>query len=213
MNKILIFVPTYNCERQIGRVIDQLEKDWVVNSNVKVIIVDNNSTDGTVNLVLNRIGRRGDGYIQLLINDSNYGLGGSHKVAFQYAAINNYNWIIVMHGDDQGSIEDFRDQIENIDQAGFDCLLGSRFMRLSQVHGYSRFRIIGNLVFNIIYSICLRSIVLDLGAGLNIYRVSTLREDQYVRFPDNLTFNCVMLCSNIINNDRVVFCSNIMEGG
>lgn len=33
-------------------------------------------------------------------------MGGSHKVAFNYAIENNFDYIIVLHGDDQGSISD-----------------------------------------------------------------------------------------------------------
>jgi glycosyltransferase involved in cell wall biosynthesis len=205
MNNILIFVPVYNCEKQIVRVINQLEREWVLNLNVKVIIVDNQSTDNTANVVLDRIRQRDDRYIQLLINDVNYGLGGSHKVAFQYASQNNFKWLVVMHGDDQGSIDDFRLELNNLSETDADCILGSRFMRGSNVKGYSKFRIFGNLIFNIIYSLCLRSFIFDLGSGLNIYRVSAMKKDQYIKFPDNLTFNCVMLASNVINNDKVVF--------
>ena len=44
--------------------------------------------------------------IKVLKNRENYGLGGSHKVAFNYAIENNFDYIIVLHGDDQGSISD-----------------------------------------------------------------------------------------------------------
>lgn len=42
--------------------------------------------------------------VTLLRNDENYGLGGSHKVAFDYALNNAYDYVVVLHGDDQGSI-------------------------------------------------------------------------------------------------------------
>ena len=38
--------------------------------------------------------------------DQNYGLGGSHKVAFGYAAAHGYEHLVVLHGDDQGAIVD-----------------------------------------------------------------------------------------------------------
>ena len=38
-----------------------------------------------------------------------------------------------------------------------------------------------------------------------MYRVPALRPEQYLRYPDNLTFNCVMLCAQIINGDRINF--------
>jgi dolichol-phosphate mannosyltransferase len=204
-SKIIVFVPSYNCQDQIGRVLDQLSESWVIKYVGLVIIVDNQSTDKTREIVSKRIHDRGDDFFKLILNDSNYGLGGSHKVGFQYAIQEDFDWIVVLHGDDQGSITDFRKVIVNSQFMDVDAVLGSRFMKGSSLAGYSRFRIYGNYIFNIIYSICLGRRVRDLGAGLNMYRVSSLRLDQIYRFPDNLTFNCVMLCSEIIHGDRIIF--------
>ncbi|MRH01687.1 glycosyltransferase [Xanthomonas sontii] len=207
MNKknVLVFVPVYNCQKQISRVLDQLEQDWVVGAVSAVIVVDNQSTDQTASVVAQRIQARGDKYIQLLRNSSNYGLGGSHKVAFQYAAEHGFEWLVVLHGDDQGSIVDFRPFIDRSKDLSIDAVLGSRFMRGASAPGYSRFRIFGNLVFNLVYSACLGRRIHDLGAGLNMYRVSSLRKQEYVKYPDNLTFNCVMLCSQVIKRDSIMF--------
>lgn len=42
--------------------------------------------------------------VKLLRKDKNYGLGGSHKVSFNYAIENGFDYVIVLHGDDQGHI-------------------------------------------------------------------------------------------------------------
>lgn len=203
--KVLIFVPAYNCQDQIVRVLDQVETAWVQRAVAQVIVVNNRSTDDTADRVAERIRIRGDDYVKLLLNDANYGLGGSHKVAFQYARLHGFDWIVVMHGDDQGSIADFRELIEEPQLAGIDGFMGSRFMTGSRSPGYSTFRIFGNHVFNAIYSACLCYPIRDLGSGLNIYRVSSLRFSDIVRFPDDLTFNCVMLCSQVIGGDKLQF--------
>ena len=203
--KILVFVPAYNCRNQIIRVLDQVEAAWVKRTVTQVIVVNNRSTDDTADRVAERIRIRGDDYVKLLLNDANYGLGGSHKVAFQYAILHGFDWIVVLHGDDQGRIADFREQIEGPRPVGIDGFMGSRFMTGSQSPGYSTFRIFGNHVFNAIYSACLGHPIRDRGAGLNIYRVSSLRFSEIVRFPDDLTFNCVMLCSQIIGGDKLQF--------
>jgi glycosyltransferase involved in cell wall biosynthesis len=204
-DRILVFVPAYNCERQIGRVLDQLEEPWVSEFIQRVIVVDNRSTDGTESNVRRRIASRGDGFIELLKNVENYGLGGSHKVAFDYAKAAGFDWLVVLHGDDQGCLSDFRSHLAARTYSKIDCLLGSRFMRGAKAPGYSRFRIFGNQVFNGIYSVCVGASVRDLGAGLNMYRTSALDPAQYYRHPDNLTFNCVLLCSQVISGLQIRF--------
>ena len=203
--RILLFVPAYNCAGQIGRVLDQVEADWVRESIAKVIVVDNRSTDATATVVLDRARQRGDRFISLLRNEANYGLGGSHKVAFSYAQKHGFDWVIVLHGDDQGTLADLRPHLENGTYAETDCLLGSRFMAGSRIAGYSMVRRAGNFVFNAIYTLCLGRPVRDLGSGLNLYRVNALSQTNYLRAPDNLTFNCVLLASQVISRCRIRF--------
>ncbi len=44
MDKILLFIPMYNCEKQIVRVLDQLHGE-ILNYINEVLIVNNRSTD------------------------------------------------------------------------------------------------------------------------------------------------------------------------
>ena len=192
-DKILVFIPMYNCEKQIGRVIDQLVgeiKPYIS----EAIIVNNRSTDNGEQVVLEKLKNLNtDLSIKLLRNNENYGLGGSHKVAFKYAIENNFDYIIVLHGDDQGNIADFIPLLKNQVHKKYDCCLGARFMKESKILGYSIFRTFGNKVYNLIFSIFLGKRIYDLGSGLNCYNVNLLKSNFFHKFADNLTFNCYML--------------------
>ena len=94
----------YNCEKQIVRVLAQLDKT-VCEYISAVIVVNNRSTDNGEQAVKEWLkANRPAVPVTLLRNDENYGLGGSHKVAFDYALNNAYDYVVVLHGDDQGSI-------------------------------------------------------------------------------------------------------------
>lgn len=190
--RILLFIPAYNCEKQIGRVLGQLD-DSVMRYISEVIVIDNQSTDGTEAAVREFKQEHWSMPIKLLRNRENYGLGGSHKVAFDYAIRNGFDYVIVLHGDDQGNIHDFLPVLKRGIYKSYDCVLGARFMRGSHLVGYSRLRTLGNIVFDFIYAAGSRQRVFDLGAGLNMYDVNMLRDRYYYRFPDNLMFNCCML--------------------
>ncbi len=191
-DKILVFIPGYNCEKQIVRVLSQFDST-VMEYIDKVIFVNNRSTDGTENAVLDFKKNNPSFPISVLRNTDNYNLGGSHKVAFEYSKEHDFDYLIVLHGDDQGDIHDLLPYLENGEYRNYDCLLGSRFMRGSKLIGYSKFRIFGNKIFNIIYSICIGQRIKDLGAGLNMYRTNIFKDSFYHKFPDRLTFNCCML--------------------
>ena len=160
----------------------------------EAIIVNNRSTDNGEQAAIEKIKKMNAGFpIKVLKNRENYGLGGSHKVAFNYAIENNFDYVIVLHGDDQGSISDMIPVLENGAFKKYDCCLGGRFAKGSKLVGYSKFRTFGNLVFNVIFSISVGKRILDLGAGLNLYSTRMLKSKYYEKFPDNLTFNCYML--------------------
>lgn len=205
MSKILLFIPVYNCEKQIPRVLSQLS-DEVCSYLSEVIIIDNRSTDHSETTTRQYLQKNPPVVkTSLLRNDDNYGLGGSHKVAFDYAVTNHFDYIIVLHGDDQGNICDLLPYIRKEEYRQYDCFLGARFMKTSRLQGYSRFRTAGNYIYNILYSLVCGYKIYDLGSGLNMYNVSILENRFYMRFTDNLIFNCCMLMGGTFYRHRTKF--------
>ncbi|MFA9375945.1 MAG: glycosyltransferase family 2 protein [Lachnotalea sp.] len=202
--KILLFIPGYNCEKQIVRVLGQLDED-ILNYIDKVIMVNNRSTDKTEDVVSDFIEKNANIPIALLRNDDNYGLGGSHKVAFDYAMENNYDYVIVLHGDDQGDIHDLKVVLKRKTYRKYDCCLGARFMNGSKLQGYSSFRTFGNVVYNMLFSVVVRKRIFDLGSGLNMYHVNILRDKFYGKFPDNLMFNYCMIMASDYYKHKIAF--------
>lgn len=192
MDKILLFIPAYNCEKQISRVLMQLDKE-VMEFITEVIVINNRSTDNTEQTVIDFAERHPDFPIKLLRNHENYGLGGSHKVAFNYAIENDFDYIIVLHGDDQGDIYDFLPVLKSEYYKKYDCILGARFMPKSQLIGYSNFRTFGNIIYDFLFAFVCGRRIYDLGSGLNMYDVSKLKSRYYEAFPDNLMFNYCMV--------------------
>ena len=193
MDKILLFIPMYNCEKQIVRVLGQLN-DEVCSYLTEAIIINNRSTDNGEEAVQNYLEEHEISIpVRLLRNDENYGLGGSHKVAFQYAVDNGFDYVIVLHGDDQGDIANILPYLKKKTYRKYDCFLGARFMRGSKLQGYSKFRTFGNLVYDILFSFGCWEKIYDLGSGLNMYKTSILKDRFYEKYTDNLMFNCCML--------------------
>tara|TARA_A100001015_G_scaffold309819_1_gene409971 strand:- start:404 stop:1189 length:786 start_codon:yes stop_codon:yes gene_type:complete len=190
--KKLIFIPMYNCENQISRVLDKVDSDVCKNFD-KILIVDNGSTDNSVAVAKEALKKIENLSVTIVINLENYNLGGSHKVAFNYAVDNDYNFLVVVHGDDQGDIRDILPVINKKSYLGLDCVLGSRFMQQSKLEGYSNFRIYGNIGINLIGSVISRRVIKDMGAGLNLYNVEMLKDKFYLNFPNGLTFNYYLL--------------------
>ena len=201
--RILLFIPAYNCAPQIPRVLAQLDPE-VRALITETIVVNNRSTDNTEEAA--RAAMVASGAVaKILRNDDNYGLGGSHKAAFTYARENGFDYCIVLHGDDQGSIKDLIPHLKAGAHREVDCLLGARFMKGSRLKGYSPFRTFGNHVFNRIYSVAAGRLIHDLGSGLNIYNVRKLDDAFYLKCANDLTFNYHMLLRSISAGWRIRF--------
>ena len=156
MSKILLFIPVYNCEKQIPRVLSQLS-DEVCSYLSEVIIIDNRSTDHSETTTRQYLQKNPPVVkTSLLRNDDNYGLGGSHKVAFDYAIKEKFDYVMVLHGDDQGEIHDFLPVLRTGMYRQYDCILGARFMKGSKLQGYSKIRTFGNILYDFLFAAVIR---------------------------------------------------------
>ena len=192
--RILVFVPCYNCEPQIGRVLDQF-RDVPNGLFDELLIVDNQSQDNTVAAARVAMQRVVGPRVLLLRNEENYGLGGSHKAAFAYAEREGFSHVVVLHGDDQGSIADLLPLLLAGHHLRADACLGARFMPGSRLIGYSALRRVGNHIFNALFSVAVAHRVHDLGSGLNVFSRSVYAGDVLLGFPDDLRFNVYLLLS------------------
>jgi glycosyltransferase involved in cell wall biosynthesis len=192
-DRILVFVPVYNCAPQISRVLEQLAEERVRSRFSAILVLDNISADGTVAAAQAAKARFGLSHVMVARNRENYGLGGSHKAAFAYAAHEGYTHVVVLHGDDQGHIEDLLPVLDAGAHRTHDACLGSRFARTARLKGYSRFRIFGNYVFNALFTMGTQRLVSDLGSGLNIFARAAFLQPRLMTYSDDLRFNVFLL--------------------
>ena len=188
-DKHLLFIPVFNCEKQILRVMEKLMNSDVLEYFEEVIIIDNKSTDRTVSSVKEKLSKDNFKKFKLFQNYENYNLGGSHKTGFNYAIENKYDYVSILHGDDQGDINDLKNIFKNESYKNFDCILGSRFARGARLVNYPKFRIYANWMINLAASIVTLKWLNDLGSGLNMFKVKYLENKFYLNFSNDLTFN------------------------
>ena len=185
----LLFLPVYNCSSYISKLINDLKKHNLKEIS-EILIIDNKSLDNTVSTVIESIKKIDlDKKITFIQNDENVNLGGTHKVALNYAKLKNFDYAIIFHGDYQGSLADVEQIINQKKYYTFDFYLGSRFMKGSKLVNYSRLRIIGNYFFNFLFSLIAGKKISDLGSGLNVFKIKEVDFDIINGFPNTLLFN------------------------
>ena len=119
--KILIIIPTYNELDNLPRLLPEVLSK---NEGIDVLIVDDNSPDGTAAFVENEM--KNNSRIHLIKRESKQGLGTAYITGFKYALKNNFDLIFEMDADfshDPKEIPRFLDETKNS-----DVILGSRYI-------------------------------------------------------------------------------------
>lgn len=190
-NKNLIFIPVYNNEKQIKNVLEDLKKLSLSKIDT-ILFIDNDSIDTTRDIIKKEI-KNINIKIVLIHNLKNIGLGGSFKVAINYALTNNFKFIFHYHGNNMNSIGDLITILAKPEYKKFDFYFGSRFERGSKITNYSFFKKIGNLFFNLLYSIFLKTKITDLGGSINVYKISNFKDKLFENFSNDLTFQYYLI--------------------
>lgn len=202
--KILVAIPCYNCEKQIGRVLSGFNKK-LLDRVEKVIVIDNGSKDGTIAAAKAAAKKVGSSKIEVWQNKGNYNLGGTHKVAFLTGEKLGMDYVAILHGDDQAKTPELNNLIDTaIKHPEAGAILGTRFMKGSKLVGYSWKRIWGNRGINALYSTVAVRASRDLGSGLNLFRLSDLKDHNFLGFGDTITFNIDLLLDYFRKKTKLV---------
>jgi dolichol-phosphate mannosyltransferase len=117
----LIIIPTYNELENLPRLLPEvLSKE----EGIHILIVDDNSPDGTAAFVENEM--KNNNRIHLIKRPSKQGLGTAYIAGFKFAIQNGYDFVFEMDADfshDPKEIPRFLDEIKNS-----DVILGSRYI-------------------------------------------------------------------------------------
>jgi dolichol-phosphate mannosyltransferase len=207
--KVLIGVPTLNCEKAIIPVIEGLIKISINGISTDILVVDNLSQDKTVHLVNNIKEKFTKNKIHCVKNKQNIGLGGSQTRIFWLANKLNYDYVAIFHGDGQANPLDLERMIKvALDDKTLEAVLGSRFLRESKRYRYSIFRLGYNLILNLVFSMKVKKIIYDMGSGINIYRINKLTSLNIFNLDQGLNFNYELLLNQIYQNHKIKFVSH-----
>ncbi|MBS1272489.1 MAG: Polyprenol monophosphomannose synthase [Candidatus Marinimicrobia bacterium] len=164
----LIVIPTYNESENIKDLIEQIFKLPITTD---ILIVDDNSPDGTGELIEELILRYSRLY--LMKRNEKEGLGTAYKVGFTYALERGYDNIVQMDADLSHDPEEIPTMLEEL--KSYDLVIGSRYNRgVSVVHWPIR-RLILSYGANLYTRIITGMPVTDGTSGFKAWRSDVLK--------------------------------------
>jgi dolichol-phosphate mannosyltransferase len=120
-NKVLIIIPTYNELDNLQKLLPDLKED---HPNLDILIVDDNSPDGTAKYVKTVL--ENDPHIYLIERRGKMGLGTAYVEGFNFMLKNGYEYAFQMDADFSHDPKEIKNFLEAIKE--YDLVIGSRYI-------------------------------------------------------------------------------------
>ncbi len=171
---ILVIIPAHNEADNLEEILNRLPS-VIYGRNLKVIVVDDGSTDNTSKLVKNKR--------QLVVhNKTRRGGGAALRLGYDVAKKAGAEIIVTMDADGQHHPEQIERLIEPIINDRYDFVIGSRILGTREVD--NKLRYFGLNTFNFFITFLLGEKITDCSSGFRAFKSNlldrvTLQEDQY----------------------------------
>ena len=166
----LVVIPTYNEIDNIEEFIIQIS-----NFDVSVLIVDDNSPDGTGKVVedITKINKK----INLMKRNEKLGLGSAYRDGFKWGLDKGYSYLLEMDADFSHRFEDLVKILEASSSA--DMIIGSRYIEEGGSIGWDTRRKILSIFANKLSKFLLKTKIDDMTSGFRCYSNKALSEIRY----------------------------------
>jgi dolichol-phosphate mannosyltransferase len=167
MPKALVIIPTYNEAQNAENIINEVLKQSEI---VEVLIVDDNSPDGTADIVKRLM--ESNSRIHLLQRERKMGLGTAYVAGFKYAIEKKFDFIFEMDADFSHNPKEIPIMIGKMNDC--DLLIGSRYIKGVNVVNWPMKRLILSYSANIYTRLITGIPVHDATAGFKCYKRKVL---------------------------------------
>lgn len=167
----IVIIPTYNEKGNVRRIIQavlNLERE------VDILIVDDNSPDGTADIVKEMMANF-PGRIHILEREGKLGLGTAYIAGFKYCLGKGYEHILEMDADFSHNPNDIPRLIAAC-ESGADLSVGSRYVKGGKVENWPLLRILISFFASLYVRAILWINVRDTTAGFVCYNRRVLEE-------------------------------------
>ncbi len=161
-------MPTFNEAGNINHAVEEL---FIHNANVDLLIVDDDSPDGTGQLAdqLEHTNIR----VKVMHRKEKQGLGAAYIAGFNYAFDSNYDYVVEMDADGSHRAEDLPKLLAVCGQ--HDLVIGSRYVKGGQTQNWPLHRQWLSRGGNLYAKIMLGTKLNDMTAGFRVFSVPFLK--------------------------------------
>lgn len=167
-DRVLVLMPTYNEILSLSKTVAKL---FEYNPTVDLLIIDDNSPDGTGALADSLA--KADKRVSVLHRTQKEGLGKAYLAGFEWGIARGYSYLVEMDADGSHRSRDLPSLLAAAQTA--DLVIGSRWVRGGRVENWPKHREFISRAGNFYARFVLRSRIRDLTAGFRVYAADLLR--------------------------------------
>lgn len=171
MNKNIVVIPTFN---EIENIADILNAVMNLEEPFDVLVVDDNSPDGTSDKVL-QLAEKFPDRIFLEKRMKKNGLGTAYVTGFRWALQRNYEYIFEMDADFSHNPDDLSKLLKTC-QSGVDVAIGSRYVKGVNVVNWPLSRVLLSYFASVYVRFITGMQIMDTTAGFICYHRSVLEK-------------------------------------
>lgn len=170
MNNSLVIIPTFNEKENIADIIDVVLS---LSHPFDILVVDDNSPDGTANIVKSKMQQRPE-RIFILERNGKLGLGTAYIAGFTWGIDKGYDFLFEMDADFSHNPEDLIRLYHACAHENYDLAIGSRYVKGVNVVNWPMSRVLMSYFASIYVRIITRMPIKDTTAGFKCFTRAVL---------------------------------------
>ena len=190
--KILIFIPAYNVEKTVTKVIKKIPKIIYKKFHIGILVIEDYSKDNTIKVLKKFLQKKiNKKKINLIINKKNHGYGGVQKIAFNYAINKKFEYVVMLHGDGQYPPRKILNLIQPLVTNKYDAVFGSRMINsFDAIRGcMPLYKYVANILLTSFQNLVLSSKLSEFHSGYRSYKTSSLKKVKFNKNTNRFHFD------------------------
>ena len=165
---ITVLIPCFNEKKTIEKVVDRIND--LKDLNLEIIIIDDNSNDGTKDLLKDKIQNK---VSKIIFNNKNYGKGYCVKKGIEAS---NGDAILIQDADLEYDPSDYSKLIKPIENGSADVVYGSRFIGGDERRVLYFWHSLGNKLLTIFSNMFTNLNLTDMEVGYKLFKSDILKD-------------------------------------
>ncbi len=202
--RILIFVVAYEAQATLEKVLNRIPEDGFP-CDTEILVIDDSSQDKTFEVGVKYSESKNKYPITILYNGENQGYGGNQKLGYSYAINNNFDIVVLLHGDGQYAPECIPTLIEPLLDKSADAVFGSRMLTKGAARkgGMPLYKFIGNKILTKIQNFLLKENFSEFHSGFRVYSVAALSKIPFQYNSNDFHFDTEIIIQLIMGNFKI----------